>query len=72
MFPVIVMAMVTDSLPTDLAAAHAMILDTRAALVAAQARASALGGRGHAPTQKKIARAGRNELIAKGPINTGE
>jgi len=32
----------TDSLPTDLAAAHAMILETRAALVAAEARASAL------------------------------
>jgi transposase len=32
----------TDSLPTDLAGAHAMILETRAALVAAQARASAL------------------------------
>src|SRR3974390_655876 len=36
------MAAVTDSLPTDLAAAHAMIVETRAALVAAQARASVL------------------------------
>ena len=32
----------TDSLPTDLAGAHAMILETRAALAVAQARASAL------------------------------
>jgi transposase len=32
----------TDSLPTDLAAAHAMIVATRAALLAAEARASAL------------------------------
>jgi transposase len=32
----------TDSLPTDLAAAHAMIRETRAALLAAEARASAL------------------------------
>jgi transposase len=35
------MSSATDSLPTDLAAAHAMILDTRAALLAAEARASA-------------------------------
>jgi transposase len=32
----------TDSLPTDLAGAHAMILETRAALAVARARASAL------------------------------
>jgi transposase len=31
-----------DSLPTDLASAHAVIVDMRAALLAAQARASAL------------------------------
>jgi transposase len=36
------MAPAADSLPTDLAAAHAMILETRAALLAAEARASAL------------------------------
>ena len=36
------MNLATDSLPTDLAAAHAMIVETRAALLAAEARASAL------------------------------
>ena len=36
------MAPAADSLPTDLAAAHAMILETRAALLAAEARGSAL------------------------------
>jgi transposase len=36
------MTLAADSLPTDLAGAHAMILETRAALVAAEARASAL------------------------------
>jgi transposase len=36
------MASSADSLPTDLAAAHAMIIATREALLAAQARASAL------------------------------
>src|SRR5438309_1021462 len=36
------MASAADSLPTDLAAAHAMILETRAALLGAEARASAL------------------------------
>jgi transposase len=35
------MTLAVDSLPTDLAAAHAMILETRAALVVAEARASA-------------------------------
>jgi len=35
------MTLAADSLPTDLAAAHAMILETRAALVVAEARASA-------------------------------
>jgi transposase len=36
------MGATADSLPTDLAAAHAMIIATRAALLAAEARASAL------------------------------
>src|SRR5580692_6099315 len=36
------MTLSPDSLPTDLAAAHAMIRETRAALLAAEARASAL------------------------------
>jgi hypothetical protein len=35
------MTIAADSLPTDLTAAHAMILETRAALVMAEARASA-------------------------------
>jgi transposase len=35
------MAPSADSLPTDLASAHAMIIATREALLAAQARASA-------------------------------
>jgi transposase len=36
------MTLAPDSLPTNLVAAHAMILETRAALIAAEARASAL------------------------------